>query len=70
MTDKEKTILEQVKPYFLAYKKNLTLDLPHLHSAAVQEMWKKRTGNYIAACGSCWINALTSLLIESGHGTD
>ena len=70
MNDNDKAIMAQVKPYFLAFKKTRTLDLPEHLSNEVQRMNKQRTGQRIAACGSCWINALTSLLIESGHGTD
>jgi len=70
MTNQDLAIISQMKPYYLNFKKHLTFSPPPDIQSQFNEMHKRLKGYYIEPCGTCWVDALTSILIESGVGLD
>ncbi len=65
-------ILNQVKPYYLGYKKNLTFSLPENLVSELQTMHKQFYGTGFPMCksGKCMLKAIYTLLVESEVGID
>jgi hypothetical protein len=65
-------ILNQVKPYYLGYKKNLTFSIPDALAGEIQAIYKQFYGTSIPQCssGKCMVKAIYTLLVESGVGVD
>lgn len=62
--------MRQIKPLYLGYKKNQTLDVPPMLYKGLQDAHMASRGVGIQPCGSCLVKAIQSLLIESGVGTE
>lgn len=70
MTAENIAILNELKPFYLSYKKTLSFELPQHLSDSVQEVHRQFYGDPIPPCGGCWIRSVERLLMDSEVGID